>query len=140
MLMAVPLGLAEPISLFQETPVPSPAAIFHPLPKTPRVPILHGTASWYSESDPGINLFTANGEVFDDSKWTCASWGFGFGTYLRVTNLENGKSVVCRVNDRGPARRLSRLIDLTKTAFRQIADTRLGLVKVSVTPVRPDAL
>lgn len=91
-----------------------------------------GVASWYSESDPGINLQTASGEVFDDSKRTCASWYFPFGTLLRVTSLVSGQSVVCRVNDRGPAKRLGRLIDLTKASFRQIAPLRLGLVPVKV--------
>ena len=91
-----------------------------------------GIASWYSESDPGINLRTANGEIFDDSKWTCASWDFPFNTYLRVTHLANGKTVLCRVNDRGPAKRLGRAIDLTQAAFRGLAPLRLGLIHVKV--------
>lgn len=95
-----------------------------------------GTASWYSESDPGINLTTANGEIFDDSQFTCASWDFPFGTWLRVTNLSNGEVVFCRVNDRGPAKRLGRLIDLTKSAFHEIAPLQAGLVTVKVEPLR----
>ncbi len=101
--------------------------------KTP--PAAFGIASWYSEIDPGINLHTANGEIFDDSRLTCASWDFPFGTRLKVTNQANGKSVVCRVNDRGPHKRLERLIDLTKNAFNRIASTRQGLIRVSVTPL-----
>ena len=93
------------------------------------------TASWYSRTDANIHRFTASGEVFDDRKSTCASWDFPFGTYLKVTNLKNGKSVVCKVNDRGPAKHLRRHIDLTKTAFRQIADPRIGLAKVRVVPL-----
>lgn len=96
-----------------------------------------GTASWYSESDPGINPTTANGEIFDDSKETCASWNFPFGTRLKVTHLATGKTVVCRVNDRGPAKRLGRLIDLTQGAFRKIAPLRLGLIPVKVEVVAP---
>lgn len=95
-----------------------------------------GTAAWYSELDPGINLTTANGEIFDDSKRTCASWHHPFGTYLRVTRLDNGKSILCRVNDRGPAKRLGRLIDLTKAAFQEIAPLRVGLIRVKVEMVR----
>lgn len=106
-----------------------------PLPKTPKPGLHYGIGSWYSESDPSINLHTANGEIFDDSKLTCASWHYQFGTYLKVTNLANQKSVVCRVNDRGPSKRLGRLIDLTKTAFHQIADLKKGLIRVSVSPV-----
>ncbi len=91
-----------------------------------------GIASWYSESDPGINLTTANGEVFDETQFTCATWEFPFQTWLRVTNLANQRSVVCRVNDRGPSKRLNRLIDLTKAGFEKIAPLRLGLISVKV--------
>ncbi len=94
-----------------------------------------GTASWYSRKDKGIRKHTANGEIFDDTKRTCASWDYKFGTNLKVTNLHNGKSVICRVNDRGPAKRLSRIVDLTHAAFRKIADPRKGLVRVSVKPL-----
>lgn len=96
-----------------------------------------GIASWYSESDPGINPTTANGEIFDDSQLTCASWDYPFGTYLRVTDLISGRSIVCRVNDRGPAKRLGRLIDLTKTAFRELAQLRFGLIQVKVEVIEP---
>ena len=98
-------------------------------------PSFFGIASWYSESDPGINLETANGEIFDDSELTCASWDFPFDTFLKVTYLESGRSVICRVNDRGPAKRLGRLIDLTKNTFRQVAPLRAGLIHVRVEPL-----
>ncbi len=94
-----------------------------------------GLASWYSEDSPGINERTANMEIFDDSEFTCAMWGVEFDTFVKVTNLENGKSVVLRVNDRGPAKRLvrkGRIIDLTKTAFARIASLRTGLISVKV--------
>jgi rare lipoprotein A len=94
--------------------------------------VIKGKASWYSQRDPGILLTTANMEIFNDSQLTCAMWDMPFNTILKVTNLENGKSVVVRVNDRGPARRLNRTIDLTKTAFSRIADLEKGLAEVSV--------
>ena len=94
--------------------------------------IIKGKASWYSQNDPGILLTTANMERFDDSLLTCAMWDLPFNTILKVTNLENGKSVLVRVNDRGPARRLNRPIDLTKEAFSRIADLDKGLADVSV--------
>jgi rare lipoprotein A len=56
-----------------------------------------------------------------------------------VTNLQNGRSVICVVNDRGPAKKLKRLVDLTKAAFRDIADTKHGLIRVSVVPLGPSA-
>jgi len=96
----------------------------------------HGLASWYSRNDRGIRRHTANMERFNDQDFTCAMWGFKFGTIVEVTNIENGQSVLVRVNDRGPARRFAhhgRVIDLTKAAFTRIAGRRQGLVHVKVT-------
>jgi rare lipoprotein A len=138
LIFAVPMASSEPISVSQETvfyknftpEIKTQKAKLQP--RTFKVSAPVGIASWYSETDPGINLHTANGEIFDDGKLTCASWNHSFGTLLKVTNLKNGKSVVCRVNDRGPNKRLGRLIDLTITAFRRIADSRSGLIRVAV--------
>lgn len=97
-----------------------------------------GTASWYAEFSPGIKETTANMEHFDDSGLTCAMWDIEFNSVVKVTNLENGKSVYVRVNDRGPAKRLvreGRVIDLTRAAFRRIADLRQGLARVKVETV-----
>lgn len=95
--------------------------------------IIKGMASWYSEEDPGILETTANMERFDDKRFTCAIWGIPFNSILRVTNMENGRSIYVRVNDRGPARRLveqGRLIDLTKAAFAEIGDLEKGLIPI----------
>lgn len=143
LMLAVPMASSEPISLSQETSFYKTISPQAPLnvkrnvvkPKTLNISSVTGIASWYSETDPGINLHTANGEIFDDRKLTCASWNHKFGTLLKVTNIKNGKSVVCRVNDRGPHKRLGRLIDLTVTAFKRIADPRSGLIHVSIQPV-----
>jgi len=100
-----------------------------------QIPSTFGLASWYSEDSPGINERTANMEIFDDSGFTCAMWGVSFNTFVKVTNLENNRSVVLRVNDRGPAKRLvrrGRIIDLTRAAFARIASLRKGLVRVRV--------
>jgi len=119
--------LAEPLSVSYEAMLPMSSSLTRQA--------VYGVASWYSETDPGINRHTANGEVFDDAQLTCASWNYPFGTRLRVTNVKNQRTIVCRVNDRGPAKRLNRVIDLTKGAFRQIANLRSGLIKVAVEPV-----
>ena len=98
--------------------------------------VKRGIASWYSPSDPGVGRYTANGEIFRGKEKTCASWHYRFGTSLQVTNEANGKSVVCRVNDRGPARRFKqRIIDLSRPAFKEIAAPKRGLVKVKIEPV-----
>ena len=94
-----------------------------------------GQASWYSEQDKGMNYRTANNEIFNDTALTCAIWRIPFHREIKVTNLANGKSIVVRVNDRGPHKRFvrkGRLIDLTKTAFQKIADTRQGLIDVQI--------
>jgi len=93
-----------------------------------------GVASWYSRQDKHIKPETANGEKFDDTKMTCASWHHSFGEKLIVLNVLTGKWVVCRVNDRGPNKRLDRTVDLTYAAFKKIANPRKGLVYVTVIP------
>ncbi len=103
----------------------------------PDEPVGHrvGLASWYSRTDPGVKKTTANMEKFSDKKHTCAVWGLPLNSRVRVTNLVNGKSVVVRVNDRGPAKRLARkgrIIDLTKAAFLEIADPGEGLIPIKI--------
>lgn len=98
-----------------------------------------GVASWYSETDPYINKHTANGEVFDDSEHTCASWDFPFHQRLLIINAWTGRYIDCRVNDRGPAKRLNRKIDLTKATFSQIANIDRGLIHVFILPIQEGA-
>lgn len=96
---------------------------------------LDGQASWYAEFSPGIRPRTANMERFNDSAMTCAMWGVPFDTILEVTNVRNGCTVLVRVNDRGPAKRLykkGRIIDLTRAAFSRIEDLDRGLARVRV--------
>ncbi|MFH1360382.1 MAG: septal ring lytic transglycosylase RlpA family protein [Candidatus Omnitrophota bacterium] len=94
-----------------------------------------GTASWYSRRSPGIKRRTASNEIFNDQDLTCAMWGIAFGRHVKVTNLENGKSIIVRVNDRGPHHRYvrkGRVIDLTKEAFRQIGGLKKGIIRVEI--------
>ena len=94
----------------------------------------YGIASWYGQKDVGEGAVTAGGERFDPQAMVCASWDYPLNTRLRITNLNNGRQVVCRVNDRGPARGLGRAVDLTPSAFSQIADPDVGTVPVAVEP------
>jgi peptidoglycan lytic transglycosylase len=87
-----------------------------------------GMASWYGE--PFHGRFTANGERYDMHAYTAAHRLYPFGTRLRVTNLENGRSVTVRVNDRGPFVR-GRIIDLSLAAA-----TDLGMVPNGTARVR----
>ncbi len=104
-----------------------------------------GIASWYdSESacafNPNPKCPTASGrslyELERNGERFAAMWGVPFGTNLRVTNLANGKSTRVTVQDRGPARRLNRTIDLSKKAFSDIAEIDQGLIPVSVEALR----
>jgi rare lipoprotein A len=72
---------------------------------------------------------TANGERFNKNGFTAAHRKLAFGTKLRVTNLRTGKSVVVRVNDRGPFIK-GRVIDLSLGAARKIGLTKTGVAKV----------
>ena len=89
-----------------------------------------GTASWYGAQFHG--RLTANGEVFDRNKLTAAHPTLPLPTNVRVTNLENGKSLVVRVNDRGPFAG-GRLIDLSERAADALGYRSKGLAQVRVT-------
>ena len=98
----------------------------YPKPPTPSVTV---TASWYGDECAGKP--TANGELFDPSAMTCAMWDVPFDTRVKVQL--GPRFVVVRVNDRGPAKRLNRGIDLSRAAFAKLADTDAGLIKVELT-------
>jgi rare lipoprotein A len=88
-----------------------------------------GMASWYGKGFHG--KMTANGDVFDLNKFTCASNKYALGTWLRVTNFRTGKSVVVMVNDRMHPR-MKRIVDLSKGAAREIGMVSNGIIKVQV--------
>lgn len=92
-----------------------------------------GLASWYGGGEP-LNSHVAMGHRFNPEALEAAMWNVPFGTLVRVTNVENGRSIVVRITDRGPARRFrqKRAIDLTRGAFAEIAPLRQGLVPVVV--------
>lgn len=91
-----------------------------------------GMASYYGKSFAGRP--TASGERFDPRALTAAHRDLPFGTRLRVTNLENGRSVTVRVNDRGPYA-AGRIVDLSWQAAR-----KLGMVDSGVARVRLEIL
>jgi len=88
-----------------------------------------GKASYYGDRHHGKK--TANGERFDQHALTAAHRSLPFGSKVLVTNLNNGKTVVVRINDRGPYAR-GRIIDLSKKAAVQIDMVRAGVVPVRV--------
>lgn len=93
-----------------------------------------GVASWYGKKFHGRR--TSNGEVYDMYGMTAAHKSLPIPSYVRVTNLQNFRSVIVRVNDRGPFHD-DRLIDLTYTAAKKLGFERLGTAKVSVEYIDP---
>jgi rare lipoprotein A len=88
-----------------------------------------GLASYYARSLEGQR--TASGVRYDGSAMTCAHPTHAFGTILRVTDLETGKSVRVRVNDRGPFAR-GRIVDLSWAAARALGILERGVARVRV--------
>jgi len=88
-----------------------------------------GKASFYAMKFQSRK--TASGERFDQSANTAAHKKLPFGTKVKVTNVKNGKSVIVRINDRGPFVR-GRIIDLSRSAFSSIGNTSTGVIDVKI--------
>jgi rare lipoprotein A len=93
---------------------------------------VRGMASWYGPGFHGNR--SASGEIFNQNALTAAHRNLPFGTQVRVTNLNNGQSVIVRINDRGPYSG-GRVIDLSAAAARAV-----GLIQAGVAPVSLDVL
>ena len=89
-------------------------------------------ASWYGPRFHG--KFTANGEVYDQMALTAAHKSLSFGTLLKITNPKNGKSVIVRINDRGPYIE-GRELDLSKGAAIELGILEKGVARVKVQEV-----
>jgi rare lipoprotein A len=96
------------------------------------VPVQDGVASWYGAAFHGRT--TSNGEVYDMDTFTAAHRTLPFGSQVRVTNRDNGRQVVVRINDRGPFIR-GRVIDLSRAAA-----AFLDMLDVGTVPVRIEVL
>lgn len=92
-----------------------------------------GQASFYA--DKHQNQKTASGERYTHSLTTASHKNLPFGSNVEVTNIDNGKSVIVKINDRGPFEK-GRIIDLSKTAFNSIGNTSSGLINVKIQVVR----
>ena len=91
--------------------------------------IIYGTASFYANSFNGKK--TANGETFSQKKMTAACNVLPLGTWIRVTNLRNGRSVLVRTNDRLHAK-MKRVVDLSRSAAEKLNYVKSGLTQVKV--------
>jgi rare lipoprotein A len=140
MAVALGMGLWAGCSTRAARPMPSPrpetpTSVSRPRPgmpdeasgKAPRMYLGEGLASYYG---PGLHgRRTASGERFDQNALTAAHRTARFGSCLRVVNMENGKSVEVRVNDRGPFK-AERIIDVSLGAARKLQMVDKGLARV----------
>jgi len=97
-----------------------------------------GIASWYGGRDGFEGKPTASGEIYDSSLLTAAHRELPLGSVVDVTNLDNGKTVRVRINDRGPFV-FGRVIDLSRAAAREIGLIGPGVGSVRLTVVTPGA-
>lgn len=122
---AIAVAIAIAIVFFSSGRVPAPGA-------GGSEPVQRGLASWYGRDFHGKP--TAEGEPFDMSAYTAAHRSLPLGTHVRVRHLENGRTVVVRINDRGPYKR-GVIIDLSRRAASD-----LGMVRQGRAPVRVEVV
>jgi rare lipoprotein A len=89
-----------------------------------------GVASWYGRPYHGRR--TASGETYDMHELTAAHPTLPFGSRVRLVNLDNGRTVVVRINDRGPFRK-GRIIDVSRAAARKLGMVEAGVARVRLT-------
>jgi rare lipoprotein A (peptidoglycan hydrolase) len=120
--LALLTGCAGPRIIVKDDRPGMPPVIFDPHPVT----VQHGKASFYWE-----DYRTASGERFHADGLTAAHRTFPLQSWVRITNERNGKSVIVRINDRGPYIR-GRIVDLSRGAARKVEMIQAGIVPVKV--------
>lgn len=112
----------------QESPASSPEEVKDTVIVKPKK-VLYGIASYYAEKFNGRK--TANGEIYDGTKMTAACNSLPLGTWIRVTNLSNNRTVIVKTNDRLHPR-MTRVVDLSRAAAEKLGFIKKGLTKVKV--------
>jgi rare lipoprotein A len=128
---AVELAKEESAPALEAAPVEAPV-VEEKKVETKKVlaqPFAEGVASFYGSELAGNR--TANGERFNPNALTAAHRSLPMGTKVRVTNKANGKSVIVRINDRGPFAK-KRILDVSKAAAQQISMVRSGTARVAI--------
>lgn len=123
-------SVSEYQSSFTETP--SPVQVKFEVPKSYNIPlarVYYGQASWYGPGFSGNR--TASGSIFRPNAMTAAHRSLPFGTRVRVTNLNNGRSQIVTIDDRGPFVG-GRIIDLSEGAARVLGMKSSGVATVRV--------
>ena len=139
LLLAVALahfGVVSPQKLETRDKAVVPAALPADTSRAPlpEIETETGKASWYDFDGKE----TANGETMDPDRLTAAHPTLPFGTKVKVENVENGRVVVARINDRGPYAGEERIIDLSKGAAHKLDMVEDGVTEVMVAPVPSD--
>ncbi len=111
-----------------EAEVAGEAEAAAPAEAEPALEVLRGRASYYSDRLAGRR--TANGDVYDPRALTAASRDLPFGTRVRVIREDTGASVIVRINDRGPHRDRTRILDLSRAAAEALDMIRAGVIDV----------
>ena len=135
--LIVGLGAAQGPNISEAKPAPISSIRIKPEVRKQagkQKPYQIGTASWYGENFQGKP--TASGEPYEMYDMTAAHLTLPMGSYVRVTNLRNGKAVVVRVNDRGPIVP-GRIIDLSYGAAQALQFRHKGLQRVRLDLVNP---
>ncbi|MCF7203721.1 septal ring lytic transglycosylase RlpA family protein [Pseudomonas oligotrophica] len=125
-LLAVALFILFAAGCAERPPAPAPEK---PPRERPQAFTQQGKASFYARMHHGQK--TASGEAHDQNALVAAHRSLPFGTRVRVTNLENGRQVTVRINDRGPYRR-GRIIDLSRAAAQKLDMIDDGVVRVRI--------
>lgn len=117
--------------LFRQLPAQDRSSVDTPVADTvvKKAKVYFGTASFYAEKFNGRK--TANGEIYNSEKFTAACNVLPLGTWIRVTNLRNKRSVIVKTNDRLHVR-MKRVVDLSYAAAEKLGYTRRGLTEVKV--------
>jgi rare lipoprotein A len=130
--VAEPVPRSEPLSANgNRSPYTVLGHVYHVLPSSQGY-AERGVASWYGEKFNGRG--TSNGETYDICAFTAAHKTLPLPSYVRVTNLDNGRSLIVRINDRGPFQK-GRLIDLSYAAAVRLGVDRTGTARVEVRSV-----
>lgn len=136
--LIVGLGAAQGPNISQAKPAPVSSVQIRQVVKQAKTkPYQVGTASWYGDTFQGKP--TASGEPYEMYDMTAAHLKLPMGSYVKVTNLRNGKAVIVRVNDRGPVVP-GRIIDLSYGAAQALQFRHRGLQRVRLDLVNPPQL
>jgi rare lipoprotein A len=128
-------GAAQGPNNSEATPAPISSTRIKPETKKPAgQPYQVGTASWYGSDFDG--RLTASGEPYDMYDMTAAHLRLPLGSYVRVTNLRNGRAVIVKINDRGPIVP-GRIIDLSYGAALALGYDKRGVQRVRLDVVKP---